>query len=68
MKDRMIDNLNKDLAREKQVILELTRSYEKEINDLSHDKSRLLDEVDELSHQNTRLTHKFNDQADLNEK
>ena len=43
MKERMVDGLNKDLSREKQKLLELTRSYEKEINDLVHDKNRILD-------------------------
>ena len=29
MKERMVDGINKDLNREKQKVLELTRSYEK---------------------------------------
>lgn len=61
MKERMIEGLNKDLSREKQKILELTRSYEKEINDLVHEKNRLLDEIDVLNHDNTTLAMKLKD-------
>ena len=67
-KEKMIDVLNNDLNKEKKVVLELTRSYEKEINDLAHDKSRLLDEVENLSQQNTHLNHKINDQRNLFDK
>ena len=61
----MIEGLNKDLNREKQKILELTRSYEKEINDLVHDKNRLLDEVDTLNHDNTTLAIRIKDNEAL---
>ena len=61
MKERMVDGINKDLNREKQKVLELTRSYEKEINDLVHEKNRLLDEVDALNHDNTSLAIKIKD-------
>lgn len=36
MKERMIDNVNKDLNKEKQRVLELTRNYQNEINNLAH--------------------------------
>lgn len=46
----------------------MTRSYQKEITDLAHEKSRLLDELDDLGHENTRLTMKLKDHEDLFEK
>ena len=61
MKERMIDSLNKENSREKQRILELTKNYENEINNLAHDKSRLMNEIDELNKENTALNLKLRD-------
>lgn len=49
MKDRMIDSLNKENGKEKQKILDLTKNYENEINNLAHEKARLMNEVDDLN-------------------
>jgi predicted nuclease with TOPRIM domain len=57
----MIDTLNKDLNKEKQRVLELTRTYENEINNLSHEKARLNEEVDALNHENTALNVRLNE-------
>ena len=69
MKERMIESLNKDLSKEKQRVLQLTRNYENEINNLAHEKARLVEETDHLSDDNTNLNvrlkenlHSFNKQ------
>ena len=36
MKDRMVDSLTKENNKEKATILEITKNYENEINNLAH--------------------------------
>ncbi len=64
----MIENVNKDLNKEKQRVLELTRSYENQINNLNHEKARLLEEVDDLNRENTAVNAKLNDLANITDK
>lgn len=61
MKQRMVESLNKDLSKEKQRVLELTRNYENQINNLSHEKCRLIQEIDHLSDSNTNLGIRLNE-------
>lgn len=68
MKERMIDNVNKDLNKEKQRVLELTRTYENQINNLAHEKSRLMDEVDDLNRENTSLNMENNNLRNMFDK
>jgi hypothetical protein len=46
-------------------VLDLTRSYEKEVNDLAHDKTRLLAEVDDLNRELSTLNVRFRDAEEI---
>ena len=55
IKDKMIDTLQHDNNKEKARNIALTKDYEAEINALSHDKNRLLDEVELYARDNETL-------------
>lgn len=55
-KDRVIDQLTIENNKEKTRILNLTRDYEAEINMLTHEKNRLIDELEHFGRENEYLT------------